>query len=242
MNPVSAVIFDMDGLIFDTERICYQIYLEAARTFGFQMTRNMYTCLCGRTEKGILDDLSRAYGPEHDVASWRAFVRERKAPARAALNGRVGKKPGLLELLSYLAEREIPYAMASSSTRDVIDSCLAGEYLTHAFPVIMDGSMVEHGKPDPEIFLRAADALGVAPEDTLVLEDSRAGIRAANAGGFMSGFVYDDMSDLPEVHEGFPILVELEGPEAIAAEARFTFDTLADAVPFIEGARTRTDR
>lgn len=232
----------MDGLIFDTERICYKIYLEAARTFGFQMTHNMYTSLCGRTEGGILDDLSRAYGPEHDVASWRAYVREHKAPAREALGGRVGKKPGLLELLNYLAERKIPYAMASSSTRDVIDSCLEGEYLTHAFSVIMDGSMVERGKPDPEIFLRAADALGVAPENALVLEDSRAGIRAANAGGFMSGFVYDDMSDLPEVHEGFPILVEFEGPEAIAAEARFTFDTLADAVPFIEASRTRTDR
>lgn len=242
MKPVSAVIFDMDGLIFDTERICYQIYLEAARTFGFQMTHSMYTSLCGRTEKGILDDLSRAYGPGHDVAAWRAFVRERKAPARAALGGRVGKKPGLLELLCYLAERRIPYAIASSSTRDVIDSCLAGEYLAHAFPVIMDGSMVEHGKPDPEIFLRSADALGVDPGDTLVLEDSRAGIRAANAGGFISGFVYDDMSDLPEVHEGLPILVEFEGPEAIAAEASLSFETLADAVPFIEASRTRTDR
>lgn len=242
MKPVSAVIFDMDGLIFDTERICYQIYLEAARTFGFQMTHSMYTSLCGRTEKGILDDLSRAYGPGHDVAAWRAFVRERKAPARAALGGRVGKKPGLLELLCYLAERRIPYAIASSSTRDVIDSCLAGEYLAHAFPVIMDGSMVEHGKPDPEIFLRAADALGVDPGDTLVLEDSRAGIRAANAGGFISGFVYDDMSDLPEVHEGFPILVEFEGPEAIAAEASLSFETLADAVPFIEASRAGTDR
>lgn len=242
MKPVSAVIFDMDGLIFDTERICYQIYLEAARTFGFQMTHSMYTSLCGRTEKGILDDLSRAYGPGHDVAAWRAFVRERKAPARAALGGRVGKKPGLLELLCYLAERRIPYAIASSSTRDVIDSCLAGEYLAHAFPVIMDGSMVEHGKPDPEIFLRAADALGVDSGDTLVLEDSRAGIRAANAGGFISGFVYDDMSDLPEVHEGLPILVEFEGPEAIAAEASLSFETLADAVPFIEASRTRTDR
>lgn len=242
MKPVSAVIFDMDGLIFDTERICYQIYLEAARTFGFQMTHSMYTSLCGRTEKSILDDLSRAYGPGHDVAAWRAFVRERKAPARAALGGRVGKKPGLLELLCYLAERRIPYAIASSSTRDVIDSCLAGEYLAHAFPVIMDGSMVEHGKPDPEIFLRSADALGVDPGDTLVLEDSRAGIRAANAGGFISGFVYDDMSDLPEVHEGLPILVEFEGPEAIAAEASLSFETLADAVPFIEASRTRTDR
>lgn len=228
----------MDGLLFDTERICYRAYLRCAREFGVQMNDLVHLDLTGRVEADVIAETKRLFGQDKDVAGMRKVINAEKARIREEQGGRVGTRPGAHALLSYLAERQIPYAIASSSKRPTIDSYLESEFLLHAFNRnIVDGTMVERGKPDPEIFLRAAELIGVEPADTLVLEDSKAGILAAKAGGFMSGFVYDDMSDLGELTDGDPILVELSGPEAIAEQASASLKTLADAIDLIEGSR-----
>lgn len=235
MGPFQAVLFDMDGLIFDSERLCYQAYLRAARTFGFQMNPALYMSLCGKIEREVVEGLRHAFGEDKDVTTWRAYIRKQKTAVRMERNGKVGKKPGLLELLSYLQERGIPYALASSSARSLIDEYLGAEYLTHTFPYIMDGTQVEHGKPDPEIFLKAARMIDADPANTLVLEDSHAGILAANAGGFTSGFIFDDLTTQDSVTEGYPILDQPEGTrERIRRDAVLSFNTLADVVGFLE--------
>lgn len=238
MGPFQAVLFDMDGLIFDSERLCYKAYLRAARAFGFQMNPALYMSLCGRIEHEVVAGLRHAFGKDKDVATWREYIKKQKTAVRMEQNGRVGKKKGLLELLSYLQERQIPYALASSSVRPLIDEYMKAEYLTHAFPYIMDGTQVENGKPDPEIFLKAAALIDADPAHTLVLEDSHAGVLAANAGGFTSGFVFDDLTNMDSVTEGYPILDQPEGNrETIRRDAVLSFDSLADVVGFLEVLR-----
>ncbi len=238
MGPFQAVLFDMDGLIFDSERLCYRAYLRTARAFGFQMNPALYMSLCGKIEREVVADLKHAFGDDKDVVTWREYIKKQKTAVRMEQNGRVGKKKGLLELLNYLQERNIPYALASSSVRSLIDEYLEAEYLTHAFPYIVDGTQVENGKPDPEIFLKAAELIGADPANTLVLEDSHAGICAANAGGFTSAFVFDDLTNMDSVTEGYPILDQPVGNrEKIRSEAVLSFDSLADVVGFMEVLR-----
>lgn len=238
MGPFQAVLFDMDGLIFDSERMCYRAYLRTARAFGFQMNPALYMSLCGKIEREVVAGLKHAFGEDKDVVTWREYIKKQKTAVRMEQNGRVGKKKGLLELLSYLQERNIPYALASSSVRTLIDEYLEAEYLTHAFPYIVDGTQVENGKPDPEIFLKAAELIGADPANTLVLEDSYAGICAANAGGFTSAFIFDDLTNMDSVTEGYPILDQPVGNrEKIRSEAVLSFDSLADVVGFMEVLR-----
>lgn len=238
MRSIDAIIFDMDGTVFDSERIAMVSFIRAARHFGFQMNELMHLNLTGCVEEDGVARMLCMYGEDKDVRAWRAYIREQKASIRKAQGGRVGKRPGLLALLSYLHERNIPFALASSSTRQTIDSYLESEYLLHEFTNIVDGSQVKRGKPDPEIFLRAATLLGVEPEHTLVLEDGLAGITAANVGGFMSGFIYDDLSFAGSVDTGFPILIDLKSVEDVREIADVSFDTLDDVIGFLEKARS----
>lgn len=238
VKPLQGVIFDMDGLIFDSERICYQAYLRAARKFGFQMNYLVHFDLTGRTEAGVVSETKRLYGQDKDVLAWRKYIGEQKIAIRAEQGGHVGVKAGLGELLAFLQQHKMPYAIASSSTRPVIDSYLEVEGLADQFSVIMDGSQVVNGKPDPEIFLKAAAKLGIEPSAILVLEDSRAGIQAAKAGGFSAGYVYDSLEDLEEISEGSPILVDLDSPAVMHDEADYLLDTLADAIGVIERSQS----
>ncbi len=238
MRSIHAVIFDMDGLVFDSERITMRAFIRTAKHFGFQMNELMHLNLTGRVEEDCVTQMQRMYGEDKDVRAWRAYLRDQKASIRKTQGGRVGKRPGLLALLSYLHERNIPFALASSSTRQTIDSYLESEYLLHEFTNIVDGSQVGRGKPDPEIFLKAATLLGVDPEHALVLEDGLAGITAANAGGFMSGFVYDDLSFAGSVDSGFPILIDLMSVDDVRAVADLSFDTLDDVIGYLEKAHS----
>lgn len=111
-------------------------------------------------------------------------------PMRSSRN-RCPKKPGLDELLAWLDANHIPMAVASSSRVHVIEGNLNNWGLTHYFKALVSGQQVKHSKPDPEIFLLAAEKLGTAPAHTLVLEDSYNGVRAGAAGGFVTVMVPD---------------------------------------------------
>ena len=101
MRSIHAVIFDMDGLVFESERIAMRAFIRTAHHFGFQMNELMHLNLTGRVEEDCAAQMQRMYGQDKDVRAWRAYLREQKASIRKARGGRVGKRPGLLALLSY---------------------------------------------------------------------------------------------------------------------------------------------
>ena len=132
--------------------------------------------------------LRRFYGPGCDTD---AIIEALHAQAEIAFQAPPPKKPGLDELIAWLEAQHIPMAVASCSRMASIRHHLDGWGLTHYFKVIVSGEQFTSSKPDPEIFLTAAKALGTAPSETLVLEDSYNGVRAGARGGFVTVMVPD---------------------------------------------------
>ena len=176
---VKAVIFDLDGLLVDTETICYRILKEILAQFGFPFALEEYTRdYSGKPETVNAAHLAEAYQlpwtPEETLE--RILRREEELHAQG-----VELKPGAKELLAYLRETGRGIAMASSSTRDRALNLLDQHGVTGYFQRFVFAGEVERGKPAPDVFLKACEKLGEAPEDCLVLEDSEAGIQAAHA-------------------------------------------------------------
>lgn len=176
---VKAAIFDLDGLLVDTEVVSYRILREILAQFGHPFALEEYTReFCGKPERDNAAHLVEAYGLPWTAAEAleRIFRREEELHAQG-----VALKPGAKELLAYLRETGRGIAMASSSTRDRALNLLNQHRIEDYFQQFVFAGEVERGKPAPDVFLRACEKLGEAPENCLVLEDSEAGIRAACA-------------------------------------------------------------
>lgn len=185
---INGVIFDMDGLMFDTERMWATFWEPALAALGLEYKEGL-----AEAERGTAGETSRNivrqfYGEDCDA---NAIIDSLHRVADEEFQKPVPKKPGLDELLAWLDANHIPMAVASSSRMASIRHHLDGWGLTHYFKVIVSGEQFSASKPDPEIFLRAAEALGTAPGRTLVLEDSYNGVRAGAAGGFVTVMVPD---------------------------------------------------
>jgi HAD superfamily hydrolase (TIGR01509 family) len=174
-----AVIFDMDGLLLDSEPLYRVTWQTAAAELGCPIDDEFYAHFVGRgtdeTERLLRDRFGEALPLDEFRERWRRdFDRrlERAPPAR---------KPGAIELLDLLDNLGIPQGLATSSPRTMALRCL-GE-LSPRFAAIACGDEVEHSKPAPDLFLLASQRLGVTPDHCLVLEDSEAGVRAARAAG-----------------------------------------------------------
>jgi len=178
-----AVIFDMDGVIADSE----PVYLEAANAVlaprGHRLTPEQNQQLIGtsvsHTWRSILDLLHldgdlQAYVAEYDRHLVR-LLREVREPL-----------PGVLPLIDELKRRRIPLGLATSSWEGWVDALLGGLGLRDAFDAIVWREMVEHAKPAPDLYLKAASMLGVQPEDCIALEDTPSGIEAARAAGMFA--------------------------------------------------------
>lgn len=185
---IKGVIFDMDGLMFDTERMWDSLWEPCCRQLGLPLPSEEF-CAGGRGLAG--DNLKRhiaAYYPQIDPqkildAVW---VLSEDAFAKG-----VPCKPGLRELLAYLEERGLPRIVASSSPRNVVAGNLQTTGTARYFHDIVCGYDVAASKPDPAIFLEAARRLRLDPRDCLVLEDSYNGVRAGHAAGAVTVMVPD---------------------------------------------------
>ena len=186
---VQGVIFDMDGLMFDSEPIWRTCWLPAFERAGLEMIPELPELVPGMSRLGTIDYVSELYNGDpratQAVENYYIIARERFYASGAP------KKKGLVELLERLAELGIPRAVASSSARALVENNLRHAGLEGAFTIIVSGDMGLASKPAPDIFLEAARQLGTEPAETLVLEDSENGIRAAVAGGFIPVFVPD---------------------------------------------------
>lgn len=186
---IAAVIFDMDGLMLDTERLARRAWQAAMAAHGFTLPDEIYLQFVGRTREDTEQILRRTYGPDFPYAE---VYRERQANVAAAIaRDGLPLKPGLLELLDWLEEAGLPRAVASSSSRAAVLDRLGRVGLLDRFAAHVGGDEVRRGKPEPDIFLAAAARLGLPAEGCLVLEDSELGVQAAHAAGMRALMIPD---------------------------------------------------
>ena len=180
VHMIKAVIFDMDGLMFDTERVGKDAILQSGKDFGYTISLELHQRMLGRNAKDIERMLKDTYGEDFPYTEMWSHVFE-LMDTYYKENG-IPVKDGLRDLLAYLKKKNIKVAVASSSKTEVIKSHLNSTNLSEYYDFIVGGDQIHHGKPDPEIFLKAVEHFQIKPEEALVLEDSKSGILAAHAG------------------------------------------------------------
>lgn len=193
---LQAVIFDMDGLMFDTEGLWAQQWAPALAAFGLEEKPGLADAARGTTGAVAEGVVRSFYG---DAVDPHAVFGEYCRLATERFKEPVPKKPGLDRLLAWLGERGVPCAVASSSSETVVRTNLRNAGIEGLFAAVVPGSAVAHSKPAPDIFLEAARRLGSDPARTLVLEDSFAGVRAGAAGGFATVMVPDLLQPTDEI-------------------------------------------
>ena len=185
----TAVIFDMDGVIFDTERVNMEGFIEVYDKYGYKMTEDIYFTLIGRDRPSIIKSLHEIYGQEFPD---KEIFKECDAKLKTAIDlGKVQVKDGALEIFKYLRDNNYKMALATSSHKEKLEMQLKIHNLEEVFDEIVCADDVVRSKPDPSIFLAAARKLKVKPEQCIVIEDSPAGIEAAHNANMMSIHVED---------------------------------------------------
>lgn len=187
-RAIRAVVFDMDGLILDTETIYRDVMMEAASARGAELPDAVFLAMVGlpaESSRGIALD---HFGQDFAYDPWIDHVVEL---AHARLANGAPLKAGVVELLDRLDVAGIPRAVATSSSRAGAERNLRPGGLFDRFDAVVGAGDYAMGKPHPDPFLTAADRLGVAPEHCLALEDSHNGVRAAHAAGMMTVMVPD---------------------------------------------------
>lgn len=194
---IKAVIFDMDGLMFDSERVIMRAWEKIGQQWGYEhFGDNIYNTLgMNRNRRRVY--FKEKYGEAFPYEEFQEAY-SKLALEDLRLNG-VPIKKGLFELLDYLKERKYLMAVATSSSEAYAREKLRESGAEPYFPEIICGNMVTHSKPAPEIYLKACQALGIQPEEGLVLEDSENGIRAALSAGIPVIMIPDLLKSLPEL-------------------------------------------
>lgn len=188
-KQIKGILFDMDGLILDTEKLYCRFWQEAARALGYPMTMEQALGMRSLNRHAGEAKLKSYFGEGISYTE----VREKRIELMDAFVEKEGvtTKPGIWELLAFLQEKQIRTAIATSSPIGRTKKYLSSVHLENEFDAIVSGYMVEHGKPEPDIYVYAARQLGLEPENCIVLEDSPAGILAAYRAGCMPVMIPD---------------------------------------------------
>lgn len=185
----SGIVFDMDGVLIDSELIVKSCGQAAARKLGADLSDSLYHDLMGLPAKEVENGLQRAFGENFPMQSfrdelerlWYEHVEDRGMPL----------KPGVENLLESLVENNIPFAVATSTPSERAQFSLDTAGILHYFDHIVGGDQVSKGKPAPEIFLAAARLIKVRPESCIAIEDSAVGVRAASGSGMYTIMIPD---------------------------------------------------
>ncbi len=180
-TPIGAVIFDMDGVILDTESISVRAWMAAAAETGFQLTEQHCHEMIGLGTRESMQYIRERVAGSGDLDRLTAVA---NAHYRVLLElEAVPCKDGLWELLAFLEGHRLPKAIATSTATELARQKLRRSHVLAHFDVVVGGDQVTRGKPAPDIYLLAAERLGQHPSNCLVLEDSGPGIAAAAAAG-----------------------------------------------------------
>ena len=193
-RQVRAVVFDMDGLLVDSEVAVRQALFDAAQAMGYEMSQGLFLQMLGRPRAENRRLAMSHFGEAFPYSDWEERV---GAQMRAAV---ICLKAGVIELLDHLDQQRLPRAIATSSNRFIVDRHLGDHDLAARFDAIVAAEDVERHKPYPDPYLKAAELLGVEPQHCLALEDSHNGVRAAHAAGMMTVMVPDLLEPTDEMH------------------------------------------
>lgn len=195
MINFQAAIFDMDGLLLDTERVCMGVFEEACVTLALPFYRETYLNIIGRNAAGIREIFLEAYADNCDavIAEWRTRYHE------IVENKAIPVKPGVIELLEWLQAQQIPMAVATSTANPVAQTKLELAGLDQYFSAVATGCEVSQGKPNPEIYQLAASRLNIDAKACLAFEDSNNGVRAAVAAEMFTYQIPDLVEPCQEV-------------------------------------------
>ena len=218
-----ALVFDMDGLLLDTERIARDAFEAACRDAGWPSPDlAVYARCIGGTgwDEGAI--FRAGYGPDFP---WEAVRDGWRRRYHAHVEHRaVSVKPGALELLAYCWECGLPCALATSTRAELAQTKLGLAGLDGYFPIRVTGDMVRRGKPDPEPYLLAAERIGIAPERCWAFEDSSNGVRSAHAAGF-------EVFQVPDL---------VEPPLELRRLGHTVLESLYDAIDQLRESRSET--
>ncbi len=186
---IRAVIFDLDGVIADSEPISGKSTAMVLARRGVTLTDDERLKAFGRRSPDIFSDALRARGKAFDSRAIEVMVAEKNSLMLSLMKGSLRAIPGSVELVNALSRSGLKLALATSSHRDKMEMEVKELGIKGLFSAVVTGDDVSRGKPDPEIFLLAASKLGVKPAECAVIEDSSFGVQAAkSAGMFAIGF------------------------------------------------------
>ena len=207
---IKAIIFDMDGLMIDSERVTFECYQEILKGMNLTMDEEFYKTLLGKPLKGIYQRFYDVYGNDFPIEDVIKDVHALMAK-RFETEG-VPIKTGLKSLLEYLKENNYKTIVATSSNRDRVDTILSQAQITDYFDDSICGVEVTKGKPNPEVFLKSCQKLDVNVDEAIVLEDSEAGIQASYDAGIKVICIPDMKYPEKQYEEKtFKILKDLNG-------------------------------
>lgn len=214
-SPIRAVVFDMDGLLIDSEQVATNCWIEAANHFNLAFPHILLDAMVGMHTSHIPAFLCSQLGEAYPVYDIAARCHELYL---AAITLGVPLKAGVYELLDFLEKNGLPKAVATSSQRTHAEHHLRHADILHRFQFIVTSEEVKHPKPAPDIYLLATQKLGVSPAEAIALEDSAYGIQAALAAGLRGIMVPDKQQPSDQIKAlGHPIVNNLAAAQQLIA-------------------------
>lgn len=188
IDKLKAVIFDMDGVLFDTEKVYLDVWTKIFKKYGYRMKKEIYCKVIATGRENVKKVFKEEFGQNIPIEE---MYKEKDKALSEELKKKIPIKDGAYELLKYLKSKKYKLALATSASKERMEKQLNQSNFNKIFDEVVCRDDVKKTKPDPEIFLKVANKLNVSPEQCIVIEDSLAGIKAAYKGNMTPIHVVD---------------------------------------------------